>query len=62
MCAACFEAVNRSKKSVTLDLEKPDDIAKFHKLLETADVLLTNVLLPSLERQELVLPNIAIAV
>ena len=33
---------NRSKKSVALDLKKPEAQAVLHKLVETADVFLTN--------------------
>ena len=35
-----FAQVNRGKKSVTLDLRQPADVAAFKKLVETADVVL----------------------
>jgi alpha-methylacyl-CoA racemase len=35
-----FEIINRGKKSVTLDLRKPEDVALFHKLVKDADVVL----------------------
>jgi alpha-methylacyl-CoA racemase len=35
-----FALINRGKKSVTLDLRKPDDVALFKRLVETADVVL----------------------
>lgn len=37
-----FRAVNRNKRSVTLDLKDPGDVAKLHALVETADVLMEN--------------------
>ena len=39
-----FEAVNRNKRSLTLDLSKEDGQAVLYKLLEEADVFLTNML------------------
>ena len=35
-----FALVNRGKQSVTLDLKKPEDVAKLHALAKTADVVL----------------------
>jgi len=35
-----FALVNRGKKSITLDLKKPEDVARLHALVKTADVLL----------------------
>lgn len=35
-----FELVNRGKKSITLDLRKADDVAKFHLLVKDADVVI----------------------
>ena len=35
-----FALVNRGKKSVTLDLKNADDVARFHALVKTADVVL----------------------
>jgi crotonobetainyl-CoA:carnitine CoA-transferase CaiB-like acyl-CoA transferase len=37
-----FRAVNRNKRSITLDLKQPQDIAVFHQLIATADVLTEN--------------------
>ena len=37
-----FRAVNRNKRSITLDLKDPGDIAILHRLVETADVLTEN--------------------
>jgi len=38
-----WELYNRNKKSVTIDLKEPDGQDISHRLLETADVLLTNL-------------------
>ncbi|MGQ0700291.1 MAG: CaiB/BaiF CoA transferase family protein [Panacagrimonas sp.] len=35
-----FDVVNRGKKSVTLDLRKPEDKTKFFELVKTADIVL----------------------
>lgn len=35
-----FELVNRGKQSVTLDLRKPEDVARFHALVKTADAVI----------------------
>jgi crotonobetainyl-CoA:carnitine CoA-transferase CaiB-like acyl-CoA transferase len=45
-----FEVDNRGKRSVVLDLRVPDDLERFHQLLDTADVFVTNVRPASLER------------
>ena len=37
-----FASINRGKKSVTLDLKKPESIEKLGKLLKNADVMLDN--------------------
>ena len=37
-----FDTVNSGKEFVSLDLKKPEDMARFHKLLSQADVFLTN--------------------
>jgi crotonobetainyl-CoA:carnitine CoA-transferase CaiB-like acyl-CoA transferase len=41
--AAHFVWVNRGKESVTLDLKSPDGIKLLHKLLDRADVLVSNL-------------------
>ena len=38
-----FHGQNRNKRSITLDLKKPEDIEALHKLAETADVLIQNL-------------------
>jgi crotonobetainyl-CoA:carnitine CoA-transferase CaiB-like acyl-CoA transferase len=38
-----FHSQNRNKRSITLDLKKPEDIEALHKLVETADVLIQNL-------------------
>lgn len=35
-----FELVNRGKKSLTLDLRKPEDVQIFHRMVERSDVVL----------------------
>ncbi|WBV44834.1 CaiB/BaiF CoA-transferase family protein [Pseudoroseomonas cervicalis] len=40
--SAYFVGVNRNKKSVTIDIAKPEGQAIVHKLLETADILVEN--------------------
>ncbi len=35
-----FALVNRGKKSITLDLKKPQDVSRLHALVQTADVVL----------------------
>ena len=45
-----FEIDNRGKRSVVLDLRSEEGIARFHQLLETADVLVTNTRPAALER------------
>jgi crotonobetainyl-CoA:carnitine CoA-transferase CaiB-like acyl-CoA transferase len=39
MSPELFELINRGKKSVTLDLRRPEDVAIFKRLVEQADVL-----------------------
>jgi itaconate CoA-transferase len=41
--AAHFVWVNRGKESITLDLKSPDGLAILHRLLERADVLVSNL-------------------
>ncbi len=38
-----WRLVNRNKRSVTLDLKQPDDLAKLRRLLAVADVLVENL-------------------
>jgi crotonobetainyl-CoA:carnitine CoA-transferase CaiB-like acyl-CoA transferase len=38
-----FYSQNRNKRSVVLDLKKPEDIAALHRLCETADILIQNL-------------------
>ncbi len=42
MGSGFYPTFNRGKKSVTLDLNAPDDLAKLHELLKTADVFVEN--------------------
>ena len=37
-----FLAVNRTKRSVTLDLKDPDDLSTLRRLIADADVLIEN--------------------
>jgi len=48
--AAAFFAVNHSKRSLAVDLTKPQGAAILHKLLKTADVFLENFRPGTLER------------
>ena len=41
-CGSFFLALNRSKKSVAIDLKTPDGAAALRRLLESADVLIEN--------------------
>ena len=38
-----FHGQNRSKRSITLDLKKPEDIEALHMLCESADILIQNL-------------------
>jgi len=42
--SAYFVAINRNKRSVTLDLSEADDLERLHALLAEADVFATNML------------------
>ena len=42
MGEAAFRAVNRNKRSLTLDLKAADDVATLHRLVATADVVMEN--------------------
>lgn len=45
-----WESYNRGKRSITLDIRQPEGIAVLYRLLEDADVLLTNLLPQSRKR------------
>lgn len=45
-----FEVDNRGKRSVVLDLRVPTDVERLHALLDTADVLVSNMRPGALER------------
>src|SRR3954465_4027132 len=53
MGVSFFPLFNRGKRSVVLDLTKPSDQEKMHRLLETADVFLENFRDGLLDRQGL---------
>lgn len=48
--AAYFSALNRGKRSISLDLSKPDAQEVLHRLLDQADVLVENFLPGTMER------------
>jgi formyl-CoA transferase len=48
-----FNAANRSKHSIALDLDDPDDLAVCHRLVDRADVLVENFRVGSLARHGL---------
>jgi hypothetical protein len=41
-CSMLFHSMNRNKKSVTLDIKNPDDVAKLKRLVADADILIQN--------------------
>lgn len=45
-----FDNANRGKKSVVLDLKRPEQMRSLLALLDTADVFVTNVTRPALQR------------
>jgi crotonobetainyl-CoA:carnitine CoA-transferase CaiB-like acyl-CoA transferase len=45
-----FELENRGKRSVGIDLDDPAGVEMVHRLLGSADVMLTNLIAPRLER------------
>lgn len=52
--SAYYMSTNRNKRGITVDIKDPDDLARLHKLLETADVFITNnPRLESLKRYKL---------
>ncbi len=50
---------NRNKRSIVLDLKKPDGLAALHKLLKTADVLIYNVRPQAMKRLKLSYEEVA---
>ncbi len=44
---------NRNKRSIVLDLKKPEGLAALHKLIKTADVLFYNVRPQAMKRLKL---------
>jgi crotonobetainyl-CoA:carnitine CoA-transferase CaiB-like acyl-CoA transferase len=48
-----FLAINRNKKSIALDLARPDDLALIHRLMAEADVVVENFLPGALARRGL---------
>ncbi|MCE7795223.1 CoA transferase [Sphingobium sufflavum] len=53
-----WENYNRGKRSITLDLKMPQGLEVLHKLLEDADVFLTNLLPPARTKMGIDLPSI----
>ncbi|RZT98256.1 crotonobetainyl-CoA:carnitine CoA-transferase CaiB-like acyl-CoA transferase [Advenella incenata] len=51
--SAYFNAVNRNKRSVVLDLGEQNDREQFFKMLETADVLIENFKLSTLRKWQI---------
>lgn len=51
--SAYFNAVNRNKRSVVLDLGEQNDREQFFKMLETADVLIENFKLSTLQKWQI---------
>lgn len=47
---SAFLSLNRSKRDIVLDLRRPDAREVFERLVETADVVITNVREPALSR------------
>ena len=41
--ALFFHAMNRNKKSVTIDITKPDDVARLKSIVATADIVIQNL-------------------
>lgn len=48
-----FDAYNTGKKFVSLNLKKEEDMNRFLKLLEDADVLITNIRMQSLQKMKI---------
>ncbi|MEZ5647215.1 MAG: CoA transferase [Burkholderiaceae bacterium] len=48
--AAYYQALNRGKRSISLDLSKPEAQQVLHRLLENADILVENFLPGTMER------------
>lgn len=51
-----FASYNRGKRSIELDLHDTEDVARLHELLETADVLVSNLRPGALQRAGLDVP------
>ena len=45
-----FHGQNRNKRSIVLDIKRPEDIKTLHRLCETADILIQNLRLGIVER------------
>ena len=53
-----FSVQNRGKRSLTLDLSKPDGRAVFHRLVARSDVLITNMRQPAAKKLEADYPTL----
>jgi crotonobetainyl-CoA:carnitine CoA-transferase CaiB-like acyl-CoA transferase len=56
--SALFQVLNRGKRSVGLDLSTPEGRSVLYKLVESADVFLTNMLPSVREKHEIDVPHI----
>ena len=50
---AAFELDNRGKRGVALSLEQPDAVEAVHRLVEQADIFITNLTAPRIARYDL---------
>ena len=50
---AAFELDNRGKRGIALSLEQPAAVAAVHRLVEQADIFITNLTAPRIERYDL---------
>lgn len=53
-----FQSYNRGKRSITLDLRQEQGLAVLHRLLEDADIFLTNLLPPARRRMKIDIDDI----